>query len=75
MLNTIRPAFPNLQNILIIGGDDMIPFRRVPDEVTIANESAYNAFTIAQTPLDASLRERYFLTDNYYASFNPIPWA
>ena len=74
LLSALRPAYPDLESIVIAGDDDVIPFRRIPDEATIANESSYNAFLPDGSPLAASLKERYFLSDAYYAGFAPFAW-
>ena len=70
----IRPAYPDLENIVIAGDDEVIPFRRIPDEAPVGNESSYDAFLPAGSPLAASLRERYFLSDATYAGFSPFAW-
>ena len=37
----IAQYYPNVQNIVLVGGDNTIPFFRVPDETQIANEGDY----------------------------------
>ena len=73
-LAALRTIYPNVENILIVGGDEVIPFRRIPDEVVIANERDYSAVAKPGTALSAALTHGYFFTDNYYAAFHPIPW-
>lgn len=72
LLTTWRGAYPDLENILIVGNDSIVPFRRIPDEVPLANESTYHVDD--ESALAASLKKGYFLSDDYYASFNPIPY-
>ncbi|NJL32821.1 MAG: hypothetical protein HC893_01890 [Chloroflexaceae bacterium] len=38
---TGEPIYPNAEYIVIIGGDEIIPFYRVPDLATVANELEY----------------------------------
>ena len=71
---------------MLIGGDDMIPFFRVPDETTIANESDYYnelrspALGGGTPPLNdknslaGSLFYHFIQTDNFYADRKPTPW-
>ncbi|MFZ4655800.1 MAG: right-handed parallel beta-helix repeat-containing protein [Caldilineaceae bacterium] len=73
-LVALQTIYPNIENILIVGGDEVIPFRRIPDEVVIANERDYSAVAKPGTALSAALTHGYFFTDNYYAAFHPIPW-
>ena len=74
MLAVTRTAYPNLENVLIVGDDDIVPFRRIPDETGLANEGSYASYLPSETALASSLRERYLLSDDYYADFDPIPW-
>ena len=41
LLSAIRPAYPDLENLVIAGDDEVVPFRRIPDEVPVANEVNY----------------------------------
>src|SRR5262249_42220100 len=77
--NMIKNKYTNIQNIVIVGGDNIIPFYRVPDETVIANEADYaqqlgtNVLNPAQ-PLYNSLFYRFVQTDNFYADRKPTPW-
>ena len=37
----IAQYYPNVENIVLVGGDNAIPFFRVPDETKISNEGDY----------------------------------
>ena len=39
--NLIKIKYPAVENIVIVGGDNIIPFYRVPDQTVIANEADY----------------------------------
>ncbi|NTU80907.1 MAG: peptidase [Chloroflexales bacterium] len=77
----IQPiAFPNLRNIVLVGGDDSLPFYRVPDLTTIANEADYatylksveaNGIIDPNSAQGAALRNRMLLTDNVYGAGRP----
>ncbi len=79
-----RTPYPNVRNIVLIGSDEIIPFFRLPDLTTIANESDYldylkaidslsgGASIIApDNPLGAALRNRMILSDNPYGTDRP----
>ena len=67
-------------DLVLIGGDDIIPFYRLPDETTIANESDYYAQLSAlagldpNSPLGGSLFYHFVQTDDFYADRKPTPW-
>ncbi|MEI6181021.1 MAG: peptidase, partial [Chloroflexales bacterium] len=73
-------TFPKLRNIVLVGGDAVLPFYRVPDLTTIANEADYAAYLAAlnangiidsNSAQGAALRYRMLLTDNPYGAGQP----
>jgi hypothetical protein len=75
----IKTRYVNIENIALVGGDDIIPFYRVPDETTIANEADYAqqlgaSVLNSSRPLYGSLFYRFIQTDNMYADRKPTPW-
>jgi hypothetical protein len=76
----ITTYYPSTVNLVLVGGDTIIPFYRVSDETAFFNQSVY--YTLLNTSgnlndetlLAASLRGSYILTDNYYADSEPTPW-
>jgi hypothetical protein len=66
-------ANPSLKYIVFAGSDDIIPFRRVPDETLISNERYYllSSFVKRGTPLFASLANGFNLTDDFYTTSVP----
>lgn len=73
-LDVNRAAYPNLEYLVIVGGDGILPFWRVPDEVPLAHEGTYNPYLAAGSPTGAALGERYYFADDYYGGFTLIPW-
>ena len=72
--------FPNLRNVVLVGGDDIFPFFRNPDLTSIANESEYASYLRqvdqggvidSQSPLGAALAYKTLLTDNPYGLGKP----
>ncbi len=77
-------SFPNVRNIVLIGGDEVLPFFRLPDLTEIANESDYltyisqvaNGTMLSRSqPLGAALYYRMLLSDNPYGSGRPYRFA
>ncbi|MCK5053949.1 MAG: right-handed parallel beta-helix repeat-containing protein, partial [Anaerolineales bacterium] len=78
----------NIENIVIVGGDKIIPHRRVPDGVVRTEEIVPNEFdyqlqsaedgykmgniSVRNNPLHATLRLQYYLSDDFYADLAPI---
>ncbi len=57
---------PNLRYVVIVGGDDVIPFFRYPDESLLGQESGY--VPPVDGVSDASLRGDYVLSQDAYGS-------
>ncbi|HWN22364.1 MAG TPA: PxKF domain-containing protein, partial [Gaiellaceae bacterium] len=70
-VNSIRLAHPALKYIVFVGGDDQIPFFRVPDLTLIANESGNAATFTANQYYGAFIREN-LLSDDPYLDTDPI---
>ncbi|MFN8443431.1 MAG: two-component regulator propeller domain-containing protein [Caldilineaceae bacterium] len=66
--------YPNADTYVFVGGDDIIPFYRQSDESSLywpekryfENSNARSNNTVRQ-----SLKENYFLTDDFYTDFAP----
>jgi hypothetical protein len=67
---------PDIEYVVFLGNDTIVPYRRVPDETIISNERLYimGSFLKPTSPLFASLLEGNNLTDDYYVDFTAIPW-
>jgi len=68
-------ADPTYWNIVLVGDDRMIPFRRVPDaSPSHFAEGTYDTIVISTT-IGAAMAENYILTDDFYGdlSHNGIP--
>ena len=75
-LQTYLASNPGIQYVVVVGSDDVVPYRRVPDETIISNERYYlsGAFLKAGSPLFTSVAGGYNLTDDYYVDKQPSPW-
>ena len=63
-----------VQNIVLLGGDEIIPAARLEDRTTVANEDGYAETFDAATDLSTTLRLGYFLSDDPYGDVDPIPF-
>ncbi len=63
-------AYPNLKYIVLVGGDEVIPHRRMIDNTLVANQRNY---ALAEDPaINAAFQNRYYLVDDYYAASLPF---
>ncbi len=72
----ITNSYTGTTDVVLVGGDSIIPFYRIPDETTLGNEGSY-ADVRAQRPntaLDGSLFYQFIQTDNFYADRVPTAW-
>ena len=73
-VRSLESTYPTISNIVVVGADDQIPMARVPDMTVSDNESDYAASTLpgVNDQLSSALSEGYFLSDDPYASTNPL---
>ncbi len=69
---TIKAQRPSLKYVVFAGGDDQIPFFRIPDLSLIANESGF-ASQFAPNEYYGALASGDLLTDNPYLDTRPVP--
>ncbi len=62
--------------VVVVGGDDVIPQRRVQDQTVLGNERAYadSSWLKSTSPLLASMFDSMVLTDDYYVDHEPMPF-
>lgn len=72
LVDGYRGPGSSVKNIVIIGGDDQIPFFRVKDQGIVANEREYRSTFTSNNPLVASLGSGMVLTDAPYSDPNPL---
>ncbi len=72
----ITPAMENqIENIVIVGGDDIVPFSRVPDESEIANERGYTqSLGGGNNQFIGSFAHGFLMTDDIYGDRDPKDW-
>ncbi len=65
-------ATNDIDHVMIVGGDDTIPFARVNDATTIANEASYvSSLGVTNTPVRSAFAQRQMLTDDPYGDSAP----
>jgi parallel beta-helix repeat protein len=66
-----------LRFVVLVGADNQIPFARIADLTQLGNQSEYQSdlrFNGNDNPASRAAAEGYFLSDDAYGSFHPIPW-
>ena len=74
VVDQIRLEYPTVQNLVIVGADDQIPFARLADGTTQSNERDYGASTFAgENNVEAdALSLGYYFSDDPYATVQPL---
>jgi alpha-tubulin suppressor-like RCC1 family protein len=69
-------ATPSIRYVVFVGDDGIVPFRRIQDDTVIGNESYYadESFVRTDSPLYASMSQKFFLSDDFYADARPVSW-
>jgi Tol biopolymer transport system component len=74
VVRTIRNARPSLRNLVILGNDKTLPFARLDDLTTVANEADYAPTFPRDEPLYGAMFQHDMLSDDPYATTDPIPY-
>ena len=69
LYNTL-PAYSEVKYLVVIGGDSIIPHRRIQDTTLVANERKYKYYDGER--LEGLSDYFYYLSDDYYAASLPI---
>ncbi|MBI4329103.1 MAG: hypothetical protein HY685_04470, partial [Chloroflexi bacterium] len=75
ILNELQ-SNPSIEFVVLVGSDDVVPFRRVADDTIVSNERHYlmSSFLRPGSPLFASVQQGYNLSDDFYVDVEPSPW-
>lgn len=68
-------AYPQVANIVIVGGDNVIPYYRLPDQSNVGLlERTYASFHswLLNTSVGTALQANYMFTDDFYATQSPV---
>ena len=67
---------PSIKYVVLVGDDEVIPQRRVPDGTVLSNERAYADFSAltSDSPLPPSMYDSQMLTDDFYVDTQPIAY-
>ena len=74
VLRDIRAQRPTVRNVVLLGNDTALPFARLDDLTTIANEADYAASFQRSDDIYGALFEHKVLSDDPYATTDPIPY-
>lgn len=65
---------PNVEYVVLVGGDQVIPHRRVPEGAVSVAEQTYATHATTNTTLWAAVNDNMTMTDDYYADREPTLW-
>ncbi|MEO5885111.1 MAG: hypothetical protein ABIQ58_06310, partial [Candidatus Limnocylindrales bacterium] len=72
IVDSYRAANPGLRYVVIVGGDNVIPFFRYPDQSLLGQESGYVPPVRSDSASEASLRRDFVLSQDAYGSGTEI---
>ena len=68
-------AHPSLENVVLVGGDDIVPMARLDDTTRVGNETGYADEFDVNGPYYGALETSHFFSDDPYGDLDPIEWA
>ncbi len=74
VLDTVRTTYPNVEYVVLVGGDDALPFWRLDDLTTLSTENGYAETFPLTSALGGSLVAAKMLTDDPYGTTEPVPF-
>ena len=74
VVRSIRTVRPSVRYVVLLGNDTALPFARLDDLTTIANEADYASTFARSDDLYGALFEHRVLSDDPYATTDPIPY-
>ncbi len=74
VLDTVRTTYPNVEYVVLVGGDDALPFWRLDDLTTLSTENGYAETFPLTTGLGGSLVAAKMLSDDPYGTTEPVPF-
>ena len=66
---------PALANVVVIGGDDIVPMARLDDTTRVGNEKSYADEFDVNGSYFGALGTSHYLSDDPYGDLDPIQWA
>ncbi len=74
VLATVRATYKNVEYLVLVGGDDALPFWRLDDLTTLSTENGYAETFPSATALGGSLAAAKMLSDDPYGTTEPVPY-
>ena len=74
VIDTVRATYTNVEYVVLVGGDDALPFWRLDDLTTLSNENGYAEAFPSATALGGSLVTAKMLSDDPYGTTEPVPF-
>ena len=74
VLDTRRATYKNVEYIVLVGGDDALPFWRLDDLTTLSTENGYAETFPSASALGGSLAAAKMLSDDPYGTTEPVPF-
>ncbi|MDH3885892.1 MAG: C25 family cysteine peptidase, partial [Desulfobacterales bacterium] len=73
-VSAIVEGYTGIEYVLIVGGDEILPFARKADLLSDANQSVIAGAFPVGSALNGSFATEHILTDDVYGDRDPVPW-
>ncbi len=74
VVRAFKDAHSTVENVVLVGSDDVNPFFRLDDHTTLSNETAYGGTFPAGSPLGGAFTRAKMLSDDPYGTLSPTPF-
>ena len=74
VIDSVRQTYPNVEYLVLVGSDDLLPYARLDDLTTVSTENGYASTFPAASALGGSLTGAKILSDDPYGTTAPVPF-
>jgi WD40-like Beta Propeller Repeat/Right handed beta helix region len=74
VIDSVRQTYPNVEYLVLVGSDDLLPYARLDDLTTVSTENGYASTFPAASALGGSLAAAKILSDDPYGTTAPVPF-
>ncbi len=74
VIDSVRQTYPNVEYLVLVGSDDLLPYARLDDLTTVSTENGYASTFPAASALGGSLTAAKILSDDPYGTTAPVPF-
>jgi hypothetical protein len=73
-VQSLKTTYPNIENVVLVGGDDLLPMARLHDTTSLSNERDYAGESGGANPITGAFATEHILSDDPYGDLDPIAY-